>query len=482
MKMLARVLLLVSVAHAMHMAILTPSQTSHILHSQGIIEAALRRGHLVTVLTMQGKEKLVRAHANVSVIAAVCTHGDEAYYNYAHSLFDLTGLAIDYSNDGIPAWEEALRRNLPDVLLYDAIFPAGPYLAAKLSIQPVAVGFGVPSLLLNGQEADTSPNIIAHLAEKDIQTSLGARFKNWFFIQMCRFVIPQIQRFFLRNFPRYQSNATTMVLLGSAPGIAPLLLPQTELVISTGPFYPRIGVLDARIETFADRGPFVYISLGTNAEWDSLVASSFALAVNSLPNFNFIWSMKQYQQEKCFPSSRKFQKNVLLVPFVDQFALLQHKNIILFVTRAGYSSMQEAIYHRVPMLAMPGMLDTDQPTNAYRIESLGLGRELKRGAGAYFQAVRDAIVNFNETSLPEMHFNLDRWSRIMRSYGGAERAMNIVESVADIGVEHLRRPDSFLDCYAGSFFGLFLLLILLYLILRTAAKCCCSRKTKVKQY
>lgn len=46
----------------------------------------------------------------------------------------------------------------------------------------------------------------------------------------------------------------------------------------------------------------------------------------------------------------------------------------VFVTHGGMNSVSEALVHGVPLVVIPFI--TDQPTNARRIEELGLGKRL----------------------------------------------------------------------------------------------------------
>ena len=46
----------------------------------------------------------------------------------------------------------------------------------------------------------------------------------------------------------------------------------------------------------------------------------------------------------------------------------------IFVTHGGMNSISEALVYGVPMVVIPFM--SDQPTNARRIEELGLGKKL----------------------------------------------------------------------------------------------------------
>ncbi len=63
-------------------------------------------------------------------------------------------------------------------------------------------------------------------------------------------------------------------------------------------------------------------------------------------------------------------ENIQVKTFYPQLEMLKHAAV--FVTHAGFNSVNEALYFGVPMLALP--LVNDQPMVAKRITSLGVGR------------------------------------------------------------------------------------------------------------
>lgn len=65
--------------------------------------------------------------------------------------------------------------------------------------------------------------------------------------------------------------------------------------------------------------------------------------------------------------------NIRAYSFVPQLEVLQHAD--LFITHGGMNSVNEAMYHGVPMLVMPIM--NDQPINAEQVVRLKLGKKLR---------------------------------------------------------------------------------------------------------
>lgn len=67
--------------------------------------------------------------------------------------------------------------------------------------------------------------------------------------------------------------------------------------------------------------------------------------------------------------------NVLLKKWLPQQDVLGHPNVKLFVTHSGLISTLEFLYHKKPVVLMPGFLD--QFSNAARSVRMGLGKEVR---------------------------------------------------------------------------------------------------------
>ena len=68
-------------------------------------------------------------------------------------------------------------------------------------------------------------------------------------------------------------------------------------------------------------------------------------------------------------------KNFRVYQTVPQLSVLRQADV--FVTHGGMNSVSEALFYGVPMVVIPCI--ADQPTNARRIEELGLGKYLEYG-------------------------------------------------------------------------------------------------------
>lgn len=90
-------------------------------------------------------------------------------------------------------------------------------------------------------------------------------------------------------------------------------------------------------------------------------------ALSALP-FNVLWKF----EDENIPNK---PKNIKIVSWVPQPAVLAHSNIKAFVTQGGIQSVEEAIHFKVPMLAIP--FYGDQGHNSKIIERKEIGLRLQ---------------------------------------------------------------------------------------------------------
>jgi len=89
------------------------------------------------------------------------------------------------------------------------------------------------------------------------------------------------------------------------------------------------------------------------------------------------WEGDSHHHKK-LNTSNAFQadvpENVLQLPWLPQQDLLGHPKAKLFISHVGLLSTQEAVYHGVPLIAIP--IFADQPINARKIHDDGYGIHL----------------------------------------------------------------------------------------------------------
>ncbi|KAJ3641636.1 hypothetical protein Zmor_028132 [Zophobas morio] len=66
--------------------------------------------------------------------------------------------------------------------------------------------------------------------------------------------------------------------------------------------------------------------------------------------------------------------NILCREWLPQTQILEHPNLKVFVTQGGLQSLEESISARVPLVALPFLVD--QPMNVYKLVKQGIGKAL----------------------------------------------------------------------------------------------------------
>lgn len=119
--------------------------------------------------------------------------------------------------------------------------------------------------------------------------------------------------------------------------------------------------LEKFVQSSGDHG-VVTMSLGTLVrELPQDIAEEIAAAFAQLPQ-KVVWKYVGQRPDN-------LGNNTLLVDWLPQNDLLGHPKTKVFITHGGTNSVQEAIYHGVPVVGLP--LFFDQPENLSRIKSKG---------------------------------------------------------------------------------------------------------------
>lgn len=124
------------------------------------------------------------------------------------------------------------------------------------------------------------------------------------------------------------------------------------------------------IQKFIDKWEdgFVYFSFGTHLKLPSLPQGhqdAIFQAIRKFPKIGFVMKWNGGEVPKNIPD------NVLPAEWLSQQDILAHPKIRAFITHGGLLSIQESVYHGVPMIAFPTFAEQDY--NAERIHGAGRG-------------------------------------------------------------------------------------------------------------
>ncbi|XP_072045057.1 UDP-glucuronosyltransferase 2A1-like [Amphiura filiformis] len=142
-------------------------------------------------------------------------------------------------------------------------------------------------------------------------------------------------------------------------------LPNSKPVggLTTQPAKSLTKDLEEFVHSSGEHG-VVLFSMGSYAKGvNADIAAMFAGAFAQIPE-KVIWKLNGQP-------SATLSDNIKVMDWVPQNDLLAHSQVKAFVTHCGMNGVWEAVYHGVPMVAIP--LFGDQPDNAQRIESRGIG-------------------------------------------------------------------------------------------------------------
>ncbi|XP_069165915.1 UDP-glycosyltransferase UGT5 isoform X1 [Procambarus clarkii] len=186
-------------------------------------------------------------------------------------------------------------------------------------------------------------------------------------------IVPTVQKEISAQFPELpplldlERNMSLTLINGHfSTGIPlPLLPSQVEVGgMHCRPASPLPQDLESWIIGAGSAG-VVYFSLGSVARGTSVPVKyrDFLIeAFRRLPQ-RVLW--KHEEELENLPD------NVMINKWLPQQDILAHHNVKVFISHCGFLSLQEAIYHATPLLALP--IYSDQPRNAKLMRDAGLG-------------------------------------------------------------------------------------------------------------
>jgi len=176
------------------------------------------------------------------------------------------------------------------------------------------------------------------------------------------------------------------------------------------------------------RGPIVYMAMGTMATWSSDLAHTFMEAFEG-EEYGVVWSLPGDQRDVL--NSVRVPDNVRLESFVPQRELLEKEEVKVFVSHAGASSSHEALLSGTPVVCMPFF--SDQFEFCSRITASGAGQYLDKrhlSSEEIRTKVRRALSDEGiQASAEQM--------KSLMNCGGTKRAAHLILSTYSLGSDHL---------------------------------------------
>ncbi|XP_046585156.1 2-hydroxyacylsphingosine 1-beta-galactosyltransferase-like [Haliotis rubra] len=234
--------------------------------------------------------------------------------------------------------------------------------------------------------------------------------------------------------------------------------------------------LESFLAGSGDAGVIVF-SLGTTVkDLDAATAQAFVDAFKSLPQ-RVIW---RYGGTKVPP----VPDNVRIMKWIPQNDLLGHPKVRLFLNHGGISGVMEAIYHGIPMVAIP--IFGDQFDIVARIVAKGMGLRID-----VTNITKASILSSVQQVLGDRRFydTSKKMSAIMKSreQHPMRRTVYWINYILDHGGQHLRpasRDLNFLQYFLLDVITCIVGVVVVFLwVLKCLCCCglrCCCRKRNTK--
>ncbi|MCP2256834.1 glycosyltransferase, MGT family [Streptoalloteichus tenebrarius] len=381
-----------------HVLVSTVPAHGHVNPMLGIVSELVARGHRVSyTVTEEFAPRVAAAGATPVVYRSILPSGPQA--EWPENLQEGQLLILRDAENALPQFEAAFRDDRPDIVLSE-----DPTVAARL----LAERWGVPAI-----------HMWEYLAMNE----------HW---SMHEEMDPIDEPAFGQYMSRISALLSSLDIQRT---------PQEHFghVLNGGiVLVPR--AFQYRGETFSEEFAFVGPCLGDRGfqgEWHApedgrpVVLVSLGSAYNERPEFyrtcfevfgDLPWHAVLSVGHRMDPALLgPAPANVEVHAHVPQLAVLSEAS--LFVTHAGMGSTMEALYHGVPMVAIPQM--AEQRVNAKRVEQLGVGRVL-RPEDVTVASLREAVLTVAANGpVRERAWALRQETR---AAGGASAAVDVIEA------------------------------------------------------
>ncbi len=388
----------------MHIAVVAASAPSHMHPHLAMVRELVDRGHRVSyVVSGHLADLAARTRADVMACTSVLPGAPGAQADWPGD--DVAGmrLFLDEAVHVLPQVHAALDSDRPDIVAYDIGGMAGPVAAERWGVPAVQVS---PSMVAwdtyHRDMADVLAPMLAGEGYRDYRTA----FDDWLTDSGSALTFEEVT-----GEPR-----RCLVMIPRA------MQPQADRV---GERYRFVGpCIDPRREDAGDwtpppgDGPLALVAFGTSYT-DRIDVYRNVIAALEDDNWRLVIATGKVPVDLI----AEVPDRVQLRATVPQPAVLRMADV--FVTHAGMGSCTEALWYGVPMVAVPQAVD--QPLNAARLETLGVGRHLTARSPSADE-IRDAIAHV--TTDPDVRLRIEVVRDELRGVGGPAHAADAVEDVA----------------------------------------------------
>ncbi len=394
-------------------AVLSVPAYGHLNPVLPIVRQLVQRGHEVTVFNEASFGPLITATGATFSAYPPVIHLED----FSRTLKDgnmIAWIEMILGATGPLLWRltRQLRADPPDLLVFDGIAVWGEMLASKLRLPSVAISttFMSDAFARSGSEVLRDLLSIVPLLPKFAWDAIR--------------VIPQAPLDLPRRLPLVPRRGDVTLMLTSRAFHPPTRHRDGSDFIFVGcsidPGTRResfdFGRLDGR--------PLLYVSLGTLHHGNAAFFDSCVAAFGSFPG-QVLVSVGRGTDLGRYADA---PPNFIFVEAVPQLAVLERTSV--FLTHGGLNSVHEALWHGVPMVAVPQQIE--QLHNAEAMQAAGAGLVIdgeahgRRVTAEALRAAVDRVMGARDTYVAAAA----RIGATLREGGGIEAAASLIEQHA----------------------------------------------------
>lgn len=304
-----------------------------------------------------------------------------------------------------PLVRQALKL-APDAVLHDSYAYWGKRLAAALSLPAAAL---IPNYLIPRQAFQANPAEFANVVF-DMGTDQAKKLPKQ--IDMIEKLLKKKHSLHQVNLFDFMLNREALNVVFSIREIQMYASALDQSFYYVGASLVPSGWRDQMFTKFLSEGrPIVYVAMGTVINNDTDFYQMCLEVAKQLKAYYFVLSVGKEVPVEAMDKP----ENVYMDNGLPQCDILSHASV--FITHAGHNSVNEALYHGVPMILHP--LGNEQYVISQAMERLKLG-VYHRGETVTKESLIRDITEVMEN--PSYRENLASYKKRYRNAGGADLA------------------------------------------------------------
>jgi MGT family glycosyltransferase len=386
---------------------LTIPAFGHINPMLPIITELVKQGHKVTVYNNSEFEKIIRetgAEFRLPPINIETPDLKEFKDN-----FKIAEKGLEVTKIAVPSMIKIFEKERPDCIIHDSLTPWGKIISQYLKIPAVSL---VPSMAINLSV------IFKSKINKEAFLEIIGGYKRFF----------GIYQQFKKIYKQYGLKTPLVFDIFSNKEKLNIVFTSRSVQIDGSSFksdykfvgpsiYKRKDPL-LRKDLFNKKEKIIYISLGTIFNDD---LNFYKICFEVFKNSNVMVFMSIGNDIKKSDLG-KIPDNFYVEKYLPQLQILEKAD--LFLTHSGMNSINESLYHGVPMIIFPQQLE--QKANAYQIEELGAGIINKKKLTKF--TLSELIKNIYSNNYKN---NAAKLGESLRKCGGYKEATRLIIEYID---------------------------------------------------